>query len=122
VAKTMLLHTVLDKLAQKLAPTKHTKAEINAPAPQGTKQTPFSETFREVRIPASEATLQAAAQEKGMKRIELEIAAAAGLLRPISVETQQESKQPSTKGLVELIRTVEELKNPGKSHQLDLFE
>ncbi|MBN2320284.1 MAG: hypothetical protein JXR49_14465 [Acidobacteria bacterium] len=80
-----------------------------------------SKTVDNVRIPASEATIEAAAKAKGMKKIELEIAAAAGLLRPISPEPPPESKQYS-QSLDDLLRSIDELKNPRKSPDLDLFE
>jgi hypothetical protein len=76
-----------------------------------------------ITIPASKVTSEAAAKAEGMKKIELEIAAAAGLLRPISPDPPSEPDPEQTaRSFEDLLRMVEELKNPAKSHDLDLFE
>ena len=124
MAKTMLLHSILETLTQKLDLSEPTAAgKQSTPRPETVQEQPsFPDSIKEVRIPASEATFKAAAQAKGMKRIELEIAAAAGLLRPMSPEPPPELNQSSKQGFDELLRTVEELRKPGRSHNLDLFE
>lgn len=81
------------------------------------KETSLQKTADTITLPASKATFEAAAKAEGMKKIELEIAVAAGLLRLISPEPE-----PSARSFEDLLRIVEELKNPAKSHDLDLFE
>jgi hypothetical protein len=56
-----------------------------------------------------------------MQKIALEIAAAAGLLRPISPAPPLESN-PTAQSLEDLLRMVDELESPPQSPNLDLFE
>ncbi len=117
----MLLNSIYKMLNQQETQQKAAAGKNTAsPAPaEGEKA--FSKVAEEVRIPASEATFEAAAKAEGMKKIELEIAAAAGLLRPISPEPPPEANKYSN-SLEGLLRTIEDLKNPPKLPDFDLFE
>jgi len=87
------------------------------------KEKSFRKIADTITIPASEATFEAAAKAEGIRKIELEIAAAAGLLRPISPNPPPEPAPDHTaRSLEDLLRMVEDLKNPAKSHNLDLFQ
>jgi hypothetical protein len=118
----MLLNTIYEIMNQQAVQPKAAAAGKNkAPSGSVEGEKAFAKMPDTVRVPASEATIEAAAKAKGMKKIELEIAAAAGLLRPISPEPPPESKQYS-QSLDDLLRSIDELKNPRKSPDLDLFE
>jgi hypothetical protein len=118
----MFLNSIFQILNLHANPRGAAKAvENDAPDKAADDGEPFSKVVEKVRIPAGEATLAAASEAKGMKKIELEIAAAAGLLRPISPEPPRKTTRP-VQGLDTLLRTVDELKNPPKSPNLDLFE
>lgn len=118
----MVLHSIHDIINQQLANLKTAKAGVNksrsAPVE---KEKSFQKMKEIIKIPASEVTFEAAAKAKGMKKIELEIAAAAGLLRPISPKPSPEPEQ-SSQSLKDLLRMIDELKNPPKSPDFDLFE
>jgi len=81
----------------------------------------FTDRDDETKTPASKATFAAAAAASGLKRTQLEVAAAAGLLRPISAENPAAQKQ-SAQNLKGLLRTINELEKPDPSHDLDVFE
>ena len=122
VAKAMLLHTIREAPNQQgIQPKAAAAGKTTAPSAPVERGKAGAKLVDEVRIPASEATFEAAAKAKGMKKIELEIAAAAGLLRPISPEPPPDANKYSN-SLEGLLRTVEDLKNPPKSPNFDLFE
>jgi hypothetical protein len=121
VAKAMLLNSISETPnQQEIQPKAAAGKNTASPAP-AEEEKAFSKSADGVRIPASEATLEAAAKAKGMKKIELEIAAAAGLLRPISPEPPPEAIKYSG-SLEDLLQTIEDLENPPKSPNFDLFE
>ena len=118
----MLLQSIYDIINQQLSQLKSGKAGLNkSQSTPVEKEKSIVKMEEIIKIPASEATFEAAAKAEGMKKIELEIAAAAGLLRPISPEPPAES-DPSSRGIKDLLRMIDELKNPPKSPGLDLFE
>ena len=118
----MLLNSIYDMMSQQVVhPKAATAGKNTAPSRSFKGDKAVSKMSDTVKTPASEATFEAAAKAKGMKKIELEIAAAAGLLRPISPEPPPESNQYAH-SLDDLLRTIDELKNPQKSPNLDLFE
>ncbi len=61
-------------------------------------------------------------QENPVEKIESEIAAAAGLLRPLSVDPNVTQVALPGLNLEELMQIVAKLKEPYKSHMLDVFE
>ncbi|MBN2241071.1 MAG: hypothetical protein JW793_00160 [Acidobacteria bacterium] len=118
----MLLNSIYRILNQQAGSREADGAGINAaPSKPDAGAEEFSKVAEKVRIPAGEATLEAAAKAKGMKKIELEIAAAAGLLRPISPEPPGKPNRHA-RGLDDLLRTIGELKDPPRSPNLDLFK
>jgi hypothetical protein len=118
----MLLNSIYDIMNQQLAqPKASTAGKGTAPSASVEKEKTFQKMADTVKIPASEATFEAAAKAEGMKKIELEIAAAAGLLRPISPEPPEDFNQ-NAQSFDDLLRTINELEDPPKSHDLDLFE
>ena len=58
----------------------------------------------------------------GLRKIELEIAAAAGLLRPLSVMPDPIMSPPASPSLEELIRAVSKFERPDEQHVVDVFE
>ncbi len=118
----MLLHSIYEMMNQRLSqPKAATAGADKALSSSGGKEKVFRKMADKINIPANQATLEAAAKAKGMRKIELEIAAAAGLLRPISPEPPPE-QNASARSFDDLLRIVNELKNPPKSPSLDLFE
>lgn len=117
----MLLQSILKILNEQFTQPKIAAAEKDTHPHEKVEGEIFSNIIDKVDTPASAATLDAAMEATGIKRNELEIAAAAGLLRPISSENPPTSNQ-SNQRAEELLKTIEELKKPQKSHNLDLFE
>ena len=118
----MLLNSIYDIMSQQAVHQKAAAAGKNKPSSgsvEGGKA--VSKLEDTIKTPASKATYEAAAKAKGMKKIELEIAAAAGLLRPISPEPPPETNQNSN-SFEDLLRIIEDLKNPPKPSGIDLFE
>jgi hypothetical protein len=70
----------------------------------------------------SPATAAAAAEASGLEKIELEIAAAAGLLRPFTPDPQLPAPNMSGSSLEELLRIIADLKKPDQSRFVDVFE
>ena len=58
----------------------------------------------------------------GLKKIELEIAAAAGLLRPLSVMPDPVMPPPAGPSLEELIRAVSKFEKSDETRVVDMFE
>ena len=117
----MLLYSIYEIITQQGIQSKAAAGENTASPASAEGKKVYSKLADEARIPANEATLKAAAKAEGMRKIELEIAAAAGLLRPISPEPPPEANQYAN-SLEGLLRTIEDLKNPPKSPDIDLFE
>lgn len=122
----MLLQSIINVINQQFPQKEFAKAEKRSTQPIGVeKEKTFSDMIGEAKTPASAATFAAAEEAKGMKRIELEIAAAAGLLRPMSPEPPPQAKetpQQHNQSHEELLRTIKGLKNPEELHNFDLFE
>jgi hypothetical protein len=74
------------------------------------------------KAPASAATFEAAKKASGIQKAELEIAAAAGLLRTLSASSPSSDGNKAEPTYLELGRTNKDLKQPNQSHALDLFE
>jgi len=122
VAEAMLLHSIYEFMNQRLAKMKvDDSGAEKAQSSADEKEKVFRKMAEKIKIPAEEATLEAAAKAEGMRKIELEIAAAAGLLRPVGPEPQPELNA-SARNFDDLLRMVHELKTPPKSPNLDLFE
>jgi hypothetical protein len=68
------------------------------------------------------AAIAAAQEASGLKKIELEIAAAAGLLRPIHPDPQLPGANLAGPALEELLRTIADLKKSDQSRFVDVFE
>ena len=118
----MLLNSIYDIMSQQVIHEKAAtdgKKKASSDSVKGDKAA--SKIADTVKTPASKATSEAAARAKGMKKIELEIAAAAGLLRPISPEPPPEMNKYAN-SFEDLLRIIEDLKNPPKSSGIDLFE
>ena len=82
---------------------------------------PQMQVHQKAAVPPSSSTASAAEETSGLRKISLEIAAAAGLLRPLSPEhlTPVTLAGPS---LEELIQTIAKLKEPNQSRYIDVFE
>ncbi len=118
----MLLHSIYEFMNQRLAKLKADDSGAEkAQSSADEKEQVFRKMAEKIKIPAEEATLEAAAKAEGMRKIELEIAAAAGLLRQVCPEPPPELNA-SARNFDDLLRMVHELKNPPKSPNLDLFE
>lgn len=117
----MLLHSILKAL--KLESAHPESAGAEKPGASGTDkgEKKFSGMIEDAKIPAGEATYEAAGKAAGLRKFELAVAAEAGLLRPMIPDPPEHTDQPG-QSFEELLRTIEDLKNPGKSHKLDLFE
>jgi hypothetical protein len=77
--------------------------------------------FQKAVTPASPATFAAALESSGLQQIQLEIAAAAGLLRPLSPE-HIDPVTLAGPNLEELMQTIAKLKEPITPRQIDVFE
>jgi hypothetical protein len=75
-----------------------------------------------VKTPPSSATIAAAQEASGLKKIELEIAAAAGLLRPLNALPQLPVINLAGPSLEELLRTIAELEKLDQTRKVDVFE
>jgi len=118
----MLIDSISEETNHQLNQSKTATAGKKTPQPIKAETVEASPKASEAaNTPASEATFAAAAKAKGIKKMALEVAATAGLLRPMSSENPSTSKR-SGQGLEELIKTVEDLEKPEKQHTLDLFE
>jgi hypothetical protein len=98
----MLLSSILQILNQ-YDPQPHAVARMSAP--------PGGETFS-IQVQAA----------SGLQELEAQIAAAAGLLRPISVEPGQAPVALPGPNLEELMQIIAKLKEPKESRVLDVFE
>jgi hypothetical protein len=63
-----------------------------------------------------------AGKTSGLKKIEMEIAAAAGLLRPSNLMPDSEMPPPAGPSLEELIRAVSKFEESQQSRVVDVFE
>jgi len=70
----------------------------------------------------SPATSAAAQEASGLKKIQLEIAAAAGLLRPFNPDPELPAVPKAGSSLEELLRTIADLKKSDRSRFVDVFE
>jgi hypothetical protein len=77
---------------------------------------------KKLELGPSYAEVAAAQEASGLEKIELEIAAAAGLLKPKIPEPQLPIANLSGPALEELLRTIADLKKPDQSRFVDVFE
>jgi hypothetical protein len=121
--KVMLEQSISQILNQQFSQLKTVAVEKKTAPPLkiGSTEKAFTTPNDETKTPASKATSAAAAAASGIKRTQLEVAAAAGLLRPISAENPAAPKQ-SDQSLKGLLHTISELEKPDQSHNLDVFE
>ena len=82
---------------------------------------PEPPAYQRAAKPPPAATSSAAEQTSGLQKIRLEIAAEAGLLRPLSPE-RIEPVNLTGPNLEELMQTIAKLKEPNKSRVVDVFE
>jgi hypothetical protein len=75
-----------------------------------------------IKTPPSSATTAAAEESSGLKKIELQIAAAAGLLRPLNPVPHTAAVNLTRPSLEELLRTIADLKKPDQAPKVDVFE
>jgi hypothetical protein len=83
-------------------------------------QSKAAETAR-LKTPQKEEALSLE-NTSGLKKIELEIAAAAGLLRPLSVMPDPTMPPPAGPSLEELIRAISKFDKSDESRVVDVFE
>ena len=84
---------------------------------------PQSSTFeRPAKSSATESFSVPKEASSGLKELEAEIASAAGLLRPISIEPGQAPVSLPGLNLEELMQIIAKIKEPNQSRVLDVFE
>lgn len=77
---------------------------------------------KKLEFEPSYAAVAAAQEASGLEKIELEIAAAAGLLRPFGPEPKSPAANFGAASLDELLRTIADLRKPDRSRFVDVFE
>jgi hypothetical protein len=77
--------------------------------------------YQKAAEPPSQATFSAALEASGLQKIQLEIAAASGLLRPLSPE-HIDPVTLTGPSLDELMQMIAKLKEPNQSRVVDVFE
>jgi hypothetical protein len=119
----MQLHTTLGILDQQSTqPSFASAAKSRSPSNTADKTGAFSNVIEAATTPAGSATFEEAEKASGIKKYELEIAAAAGLLRTVSPDSQTSAGKKSEPSFEELSRTIEDLKKPNQSHAIDMFK
>jgi hypothetical protein len=86
-----------------------------------TQYQPQPQAYQKAVAPPSPATFSAALEASGLQKIRLEIAAASGLLRPLSPE-HIEPVTLAGPSLEELMQTIAKLREPNQSRVVDVFE
>jgi hypothetical protein len=111
--QAMLISSILQILDQQSFQPKATKKAFEMAAENAAAQ---------FRIPNQAATTEVAEESSGLHKIELEIAAAAGLLRPLSLEHPLPAAAHPGPSAEELIRAITKFERPHRSRFVDVFE
>jgi hypothetical protein len=122
-SNAMQLNTSLGILDQQpTQPSLTSAAKSHSSSHSAEKNGIFYEVTDAAKAPASAATFEAAEKASGVQKVELEIAAAAGLLRTRRASPAASNGNRAESSYEEPRQAIEDLKLPNQSHALDLFE